>query len=78
MSKKRRDKDFLWDIKEAMEMVEQYTTGLTFRKFTNDRKTQDAVVRNLEIIGEAAKKYFEGIKEKISTSALEKISGFER
>jgi|SRR3989338_394686 len=53
MSKKRRDKDFLGDIKEAMELIASYTKGLTYKKFLIDRKTQDAVVRNLEVIGEA-------------------------
>ena len=55
MSKKRRDKDFLGDIKEAMDRIGLFTMGLTYRKFLEDRKTQDAVVRNLEVIGEAAK-----------------------
>ena len=55
MSKKRRDKDFIGDIKEAIEMIGLYTKGLTYQKFLQDRKTQDAVVRNFEVIGEAAK-----------------------
>lgn len=36
--------------------IEQYTKGLTLETFENDSKTVDAVVRNLEIIGEAAGK----------------------
>lgn len=42
------------DILEAIERIEVYTAGLTFESFTADRKTVDAVVRNIEIIGEAA------------------------
>jgi uncharacterized protein with HEPN domain len=55
MSKKRRDKDFLGDIVEAMELIGLYTKGLTYKKFLTDRKTRDAVVRNFEVMGEAAK-----------------------
>jgi len=32
-----------------------YTAGMTYEAFLNDVKTQDAVIRNLEIIGEATK-----------------------
>ena len=55
MSKKRRDKDFFEDISEAIERIGLYTKGLTYRKFLEDRKTQDAVVRNFEVIGESSK-----------------------
>lgn len=41
MSKKRRDRDFLGDINEAMEIILLYTKGLTYGKFFEDRKTQD-------------------------------------
>ena len=55
MSKKRRDKDFPIDIVEAMELIDLYTKGMTYKKFLKDRKTRDAVVRNFEVMGEAAK-----------------------
>ncbi len=52
---KRRDQDHLSDIHEAMQRISAYTGALTFEQFLQDSKTQDAVVRNLEVIGEAAK-----------------------
>jgi uncharacterized protein with HEPN domain len=52
---KRGDFELICDIKEAIKRIEIYLDGLTFEKFLDDVKTQDAVVRNLEIIGEAAK-----------------------
>ena len=56
MSKKRRDKDFLGDINEAMNLIGLYTKGLTYRNFFEDRKAQDAVVCNFEqVVGEASK-----------------------
>jgi uncharacterized protein with HEPN domain len=42
------------DIWEAIEKIDRYTTGLDHDTFIRDDKTTDAVVRNLEIIGEAA------------------------
>ncbi len=52
---KRRDIDFLGDIYEAIELIRSYLKGFTYRRLLSDRKTQDAVVRNLEVIGEASK-----------------------
>ena len=41
------------DILEAIDNIEHYVAGLDFDAFEADRKTVDAVERNLEIIGEA-------------------------
>lgn len=46
---------FLDDILASCEKVLRYTNGITFEGFQADDKTFDAVARNLEIIGEAAK-----------------------
>ena len=46
---------YLADIVESCEHIRSYTAGMTFDDFVSDRKTVDAVARNLEIIGEAAK-----------------------
>ncbi len=51
----RRNGDYLSDILEAMRRIVIYTSGLTFEQFMKDIKTQDAVVRNLEVVGEATK-----------------------
>ena len=45
---------FLEDILEAANKVLRYTNGLTLETFQRDELVFDAVVRNLEIIGEAA------------------------
>lgn len=44
------------DILEAIERIRRYTQGLDEAAFCADDRAVDAVVRNLEIIGEAAKK----------------------
>ena len=51
---KRSLKLLVDDIWESIEKIERYITGMSPENFQNDEKTTDAVVRNLEIIGEAA------------------------
>ncbi len=75
MSKKRRDKDFLGDIKEAVNRIASYMRGLTYKKFLLDRKAQDAVIRNLEIIGEAAKNISMDLRAKHPEIQWKKIAG---
>src|SRR5438309_954056 len=48
------NKIFLLDILECISNIEIYLDGYDFATFENDRKTIDAVVRNVEVIGEAA------------------------
>ena len=53
---KREFIDYLNDIFSAIEKVERFTQGMDMEEFIEDEKTVFAVVRALEIIGEAAKK----------------------
>lgn len=52
------------DIIAAIKKIEEYIHGLSFEQFSKDQKTQDAVTRNLEIIGEAAKKIPDELRQK--------------
>ncbi len=52
----------LHDIQEAMQKIASYTAGMDFDAFLTDTKTSDAVVRNVEIIGEACKQLPEAFK----------------
>ena len=52
---KREPGILLDDIRSSIARIERYTAGLDNESFLADEKTIDAVVRNLEIIGEAAK-----------------------
>jgi len=56
MSKPRRDKLYLGDIAEALQRVIVYTTGLSYEQFLGNAMVQDAVLHNLQVIGEATKK----------------------
>ncbi|OQY03611.1 MAG: hypothetical protein B6I25_07865 [Planctomycetales bacterium 4572_13] len=51
----RRDSDYLFDIQEAIRRVAEYAGEFSYEQFRKDTRTQDAVIRNLEIIGEATK-----------------------
>ena len=66
---------YLQDINEAIAKIEKYTRNLTFTQFKNNELVIDGVVRNLEIIGEAAKKLPNQVKEKTPDVEWKKIAG---
>jgi len=66
---------YLEDTIEAIEKVKLYTEGLSKEAFVQDPKTFDAVVRNLEIIGEAVKNLSAEVKEANPQIKWRRISG---
>lgn len=63
MSKGHRDvRLFLTDVLEAIQKIDSYTGKMTYKEFVEDEKTKDAVLRNLEVIGEAVKNIPDDIK----------------
>lgn len=68
-------KVYLDDILEAIGWIRIYTTGLSYEEFQDDRRTVDAVVRNLEIIGEAVKQIPENIRLQYPDIDWKKIAG---
>lgn len=71
----RADAEFLADTKEAVLRINAYTQNLSYEQFFEDKKTQDAVVRNLEIIGEAAKNISEELKNKYPQIPWKNLAG---
>ena len=63
MSPDRIIRDYLEDILQAVTDARDFTRGMGFDDFSGDRKTVNAVVRSLEIIGEAVKKIPPDIKK---------------
>ncbi len=61
---KREDKLLVQDILESISRIQQYLKGYKYEQLTDDLKTQDAVIRNLLIIGEAAKLFSESFRSK--------------
>ena len=64
------------DIIESANKILEYTSNLTFQEFSTDSKTIDAVIRNFEIIGEAANRLPEDFKEIHSNIDWHRIRGF--
>ncbi|HAX61713.1 MAG TPA: DUF86 domain-containing protein [Elusimicrobia bacterium] len=52
---KRKHSFFIKDILTAIKSIEEFTDGIAYKEFISDKKTSDAVIRNIEIIGEAVK-----------------------
>jgi uncharacterized protein with HEPN domain len=61
---KRTDREYLYDIREAIRRIKAYTGDRTWSSFLEDTRTQDAVIRNLEVMGEATKNLSTGIRQR--------------
>ena len=66
---------YIEHIKEAIETIEGYLTGVDFQKFSENKMIFDAVVRELEIIGEAANNVDEDFQKQFSEVPWRKIIG---
>ncbi len=66
---------YLYDIKDSISKIEQYCDTVSEEEFLANFEKQDAVLRRLEIIGEAVKKIPQNLKEKHSNIPWKNISG---
>ena len=66
----------LEDIVASAKKILTYTSGLTYEQFLEDEKTMDAVIRNFEIVGEAANRLPEEIKDLYPQIDWHRIRGF--
>lgn len=64
------------DIIDSANKILEYTHHLSFEAFTKDSKTIDAVIRNFEIIGEAANRLPDDFKDTHSNIDWHRIRGF--
>jgi len=71
----RRSSLRILDILDAIDRIVSYVGGMSYDDFLADRKTQDAVTRNIEIIGEAARTLPEDFKERHADIAWDEIVG---
>ena len=65
------------DILEAISAIEEYTAGMDFSSWEKDRKTIDAVIRNFELIGEAATHVPDEVQERFSEVPWAKMKGIK-
>ncbi|MCC6125000.1 MAG: DUF86 domain-containing protein [Pirellulales bacterium] len=66
---------YLGDILRACEKVKRFIGAMSKTAFLDDEKTYDAVVRNIEIIGEAAKNLPENVRSRIPAVEWKKVAG---
>ena len=66
---------YLEDIQTSCAKILRYTGGMNVKKFVGDEKTYDAVVRNVEIIGEAVKQLPEDMRAQYPQVEWRKIAG---
>jgi len=71
---KRSDKEFLMDMLIACEKIMRYTKDLSYEDFRGNDMVIDAVVRNIEILGEASKNISEELKKKYPEVEWREIS----
>ena len=75
MYKKRLEGDYVEDIYNSILAIEKYIKDYSFQEFEKDDKTYNAVIRMLEVIGEAAGKISEALKNKYPEVEWAKIKG---
>lgn len=66
---------FITDILQAIERIESFIDGMDYDAFVEDDKTLSAVVRKLEIIGEAVKQLPDSFKQQRPTIPWKQIAG---
>jgi uncharacterized protein with HEPN domain len=78
MSKKRNSfeiRDYLHDILEMIAAIKEFTRNISAHEFKNDKKTVYAVIRCLEVIGEACNRIPSQIRKRFSLIPWEDIAG---
>ncbi len=74
-SLKRNYEDYLFDISDAINKIEKFCVGFDLEKFSQDEKTQDAVIRRFEIIGEAVNNIPTKVKNRYKEIPWKEMAG---
>jgi len=72
---KRNVSLYIRDIVQNMQDAEEFIQGFSYDQFVSDKKTFNAVVRSIEVIGEAAKHVPAGVREKYPAVPWKEMAG---
>jgi len=72
---KNDDSLYLYHIRDSIKLIKEYTSKVEKSEFLNNSMMQDAVIRQLEIIGEASNKVSENTKSKLNIIPWKDIIG---
>jgi len=72
---KRELRDYIKDILDSISDIESFVGGMDFNIFIGDKKTINAVIRSLEIMGEASKKIPEELRAKYPGIPWKRLAG---
>ncbi|MEW6621229.1 MAG: DUF86 domain-containing protein [bacterium] len=72
---KKDDTIYLRHILDAIAKIEKYTVGIDYEIFIEDTQIQDSIIRQLEIIGEATKRFSDTFRDKYPHISWKKIAG---
>ena len=75
MSREFPDVDYLGHIRDAIEKIQRYTSGTGEAEFLRNEIIQDAVIRNLEVVGEAVTKLSSELKANYPEVPWLEVSG---
>ncbi|MDY0263539.1 DUF86 domain-containing protein [Syntrophotalea acetylenica] len=75
MSTKRLIQDYLDDILESISDIRTFIANMSYEEFIRDKKTINAVIRSLEVIGEAVKKIPQEVRQKHPDLPWKAIAG---
>ena len=73
--KKRETEDFVRDILDSVNAIEEFIKDNTFSNFITERKTNYAVIRAIEIIGEATKNIPKSFRRKYPEVPWDEMAG---
>ena len=75
MSTNRDIRDYIFDIRDSINDIRSFVLNMSYEDFAADRKTVNAVIRSLEIIGEAAKKIPTEVRQQYPQVPWNEIAG---
>lgn len=67
--------DYIQDILDAIVEIKEFIQGMRFENFAKEKKAINAVVRSLEVIGEATKKIPEDLRERYPQIPWRRMAG---